>query len=83
MSSSNQSSNQNESFVDFFVKNNGYVELLAKDFSAHIELESKIKPSKQLVKYTAPLPSINFTPFQVSFLSLCPNAHYVRLIGAE
>lgn len=48
--------------------NNGYVELQTNDFSAHIELESTIKPSKQLIPYTAPLPVINLTPFEASVL---------------
>jgi len=48
--------------------NNGYVELQTNDFSAHIELESTIKPSKQLITYTAPIPAINLTPFEVNIL---------------
>ncbi len=66
MSSNNGTSNQTERIIDFFVMDNGYVELRANDFSAHIELESKINPSKQLIRYTAPLPPISFSPFQVS-----------------
>lgn len=60
-------SNQTENIVDFFIRDNGYVELQTNDFSAHIELESTIKPSKQ-VTYTAPLPAINLTPFEASVL---------------
>ena len=73
MSSTNASSNQTEGIIDFFFMNNGYVELLVNDFSAHIELESKIKPSDNLITYTAPLPTINFSPFQVGILlrSVC------------
>ena len=66
MSSTNGTSNQTDNIVDFFFRNNGYVELRANDFAAHIELESTIKPSKQLINYIAPLPSIDFLPFEAS-----------------
>ena len=66
MSSTNGTSNQTDNIVDFFFRNNGYVELRANDFAAHIELESTIKPSKQLINYIAPLPPIDFLPFEAS-----------------
>jgi len=66
--SMSSTSNQTDNIVDFFIMNNGYVELQTNDFSAHIELESTIKPSKQLITYTAPLPAINLTPFEASIL---------------
>ncbi len=74
MSSPNGTSNQTDNIVDFFFMNNGYVELRVNDFSAHIELESTIKPSKQLITYIAPLPVINFAPFQASILPT-PTTH--------
>lgn len=52
-----------EDIANFF--ENGYVELLVNDFSAHIELESTIPPSKSLTVFYAPLPEIGLPGFQV------------------
>ena len=63
MGTINGTSNTTMGIIDFF--EHGFVELLVNDFSAHIELETKLQPSKNLNLYQAPLPDIGLSPFQV------------------
>ena len=58
----------NTSYVDFI--DDGYAKLQSNSFGAHVELEAvvTITDSHTDFNYTAPLPAINFTPFQVPLL---------------
>ena len=56
--------NLTESVIDYV--EHGYVQFTSNGFGAHIELESTITASETLYNYTAPLPTIPLTPFQVS-----------------
>jgi hypothetical protein len=49
---------------------NGYVRFQSNNFGAHIELESSITATTNLKNFTAPLPTIPLTPFQVCRLYL-------------
>lgn len=55
--------NVTEGIVDYI--EHGYLEFRSNNFMAHVELDSTITASEQLIEYTAPLPSIPITPFQV------------------
>lgn len=56
--------NITESVVDYV--EHGYVHFTSNNFGAYIELESTVGGSDSLANYTAPLPTIPLTPFQVS-----------------
>ena len=43
----------------------GYVKFQSNNFGAHIELESSISATANIKNFTAPLPTIPITPFQV------------------
>lgn len=60
---SNQSSNETDSVINFL--KDGYVELRPNNFGAHIELENSVLASELLTNYTAPIPTIALTPFQI------------------
>ena len=60
--------NDTERVIDYL--EHGYVEFRSNNFGAHIELESSIGVSDTLKTYTAPLPVIPITPFQVRYI--CP-----------
>ena len=45
-----------DDIIDFYQE--GYVELTVNDFAAHIELESTVRPSAELITYIAPFPDI-------------------------
>ena len=60
--------NDTERVIDYL--EHGYVEFRSNNFGAHIELESSIGGSDTLKTYTAPLPVIPITPFQVRYI--CP-----------
>lgn len=49
--------------------NHGYVELQSNDFGAHIELDTTVKATEKLINFTAPLPPIDFLPFEVRLIS--------------
>ncbi|MCJ1276962.1 hypothetical protein MMC21_004771 [Puttea exsequens] len=49
--------------VDFV--DDGYIEFHSNHFRAHIELESTVLASADLIDFTAPLPTIALTPFQI------------------
>lgn len=59
----NQSSNQTDDVINFLKE--GYVELHANNFGAHIELENSVLASTLLTNYSAPIPTIALTPFQI------------------
>ena len=52
--------NETWNYVD-----HGYMKFRSNNFAAHIELDNSIKASALLTNYTAPLPTIAITPFQV------------------
>ncbi len=54
-----------ENMVTEFFTEDGYLELRADDFAAHIELESSVQPSAGLVAVEIPLPSIGLPGFTV------------------
>ena len=58
--------NVTEGIVDYI--EHGYLEFRSNNFMAHVELDSTITASDQLTEFTAPLPSIPITPFQVRIL---------------
>ena len=60
--------NLTESVIDYV--EHGYVQFTSNNFGAHIELESTVAASDTLYNYTAPLPTIGLTPFQVSAFRL-------------
>ena len=43
----------------------GYMTFRSNNFGAHIELENSVRASAVLTNYTAPLPTVPITPFQV------------------
>ncbi|KAL9066955.1 MAG: hypothetical protein Q9161_007199 [Pseudevernia consocians] len=55
--------NLTESVIDYV--EHGYVQFTSNNFAAHIELESTVSASGTLYNYTAPLPTIPLTPFQI------------------
>ena len=55
--------NVTEGIVNYI--EHGYLEFRSNNFMAHVELDSTITASEQLTEFTAPLPSIPITPFQV------------------
>ena len=57
--------NLTESVIDYV--EHGYVKFTSNDFGANIELESTVAASDTLANYTAPLPTIPLTPFQVQW----------------
>ena len=52
-----------DDIVNYF--ETGYVDLALDSFSAHIELESTVKPSASLVTYVAPFPDIGLPGFTI------------------
>ena len=58
--------NVTEGIMDYI--EHGYLEFQSNNFMAHVELDSTITASEQLTEFTAPLPSIPITPFQVRIL---------------
>lgn len=63
MRETKSTSNDTFNLIEFL--NDGYLELLVNDFSAHIELESSVQPAKTLKTYNAPMPEIGLPGFQV------------------
>src|SRR5436305_11359208 len=62
----NLSESSNSTMAAFeYWEHGGFVELLVNDFSAHIELETSIAPSKDLIVWTAHFPPLAFPLFQV------------------
>lgn len=59
-------SEQNESMIIEFFKEDGFLELQADNVAAHIELESSVNPSVGLGAIEIPLPSIGLPGFTVS-----------------
>ena len=59
-----ESSNSTVAAFEYW-EHGGFVELLVNDFSAHIELETSIAPSKDLNIWTAHFPPLAFPLFQV------------------
>ncbi|KAL9130521.1 MAG: hypothetical protein Q9175_007004, partial [Cornicularia normoerica] len=55
--------NLTESVIDYV--EHGYVQFTSNNFGAYIELESTVAASDTLYNYTAPLPAIPLTPFQI------------------
>ena len=45
-----------DDIIDFY--QDGYVELTVNEFAAHIELDSTVRPSAELITYIAPFPDI-------------------------
>ena len=64
--------NVTESVIDYV--EHGYVQFTSNNFGAHIELESTATASQTLYNYTAPLPTIPLSPFQVSPFSDLQNS---------
>lgn len=60
--------NVTESVIDYVEQ--GYVQFTSKSFGAHIELESTATASETLYNYTAPMPTIPLSPFQVRPFSI-------------
>ena len=60
-----ESAEDENMIVEFFTED-GYLELRADDFAAHIELESSVEPSVGLGAVEIPLPSIGLPGFTVS-----------------
>lgn len=76
----NSSSNGNEGFINatesaYEYVDHGYVRFQSNDFGAHIELESSISATSNLKTFTAPLPTIALTPFQVGALFVGGNGN--------
>ncbi len=65
MESRNESASAENMVIEFFTED-GYLELRADNFAAHIELESSIEPSAGLVMVEILLPSIGLPGFTVS-----------------
>lgn len=66
----NSSSNGPDGFINatesaYEFVDHGFVRFQSNDFGAHIELESSITATTNLKTFTAPLPTIPLTPFQV------------------
>jgi len=64
------SGNGTESFINatesvYEYVQDGYVKFQSNSFGAHIELESSISATTNIKSFTAPLPTIPITPFQV------------------
>ena len=58
--------NATEGIIDYV--EHGYMQFTSNNFMAHIELDSTVTASEQLTTFTAPLPTIPITPFQVCIL---------------
>ena len=55
--------NTTQAIVDFF--DDGYIKFDVLDFAAHIELESAVTRSQDLLSFNIPFPNITLTPFKV------------------
>ncbi len=65
MENTNESASDENMIIEFFTED-GYLELRADNFAAHIELESSVEPSAGLAAVEIPLPAIGLPGFTVS-----------------
>ncbi|KAI9697209.1 MAG: hypothetical protein M1836_004773 [Candelina mexicana] len=63
MGQSNGTSNSSMNLIQFF--DSGYVQVQAQNMTAHIDLKTTVSPSTTLKEFTAHLPAIPLTPFQI------------------
>lgn len=63
MTTTNSTSNSTNNIIEFF--QHGYVQMTTHDLAAHIEYQALMKPAETLKSYTARLPPIRLTAFQV------------------
>lgn len=59
-----------DGFLDFIKK--GFIKFVVKGLKAHVELETSFEPSVPVASFTAYLPSIPLTPFEVRNLFTFP-----------
>ncbi|KAI9718259.1 MAG: hypothetical protein M1812_004249 [Candelaria pacifica] len=80
MSQTNGTSNSSQNFMQFFTS--GYVQVITQNLTAHVDLNTIAEPTITLQNFTAHLPTIPLTPFQIPGIAVVGPSIDPQIIGS-